>query len=154
MKKYTKTRSCWIRVAGTQRGAAAVEFAIVCSLLFLLVFGIIEFGIMLYDKAMLTNASREGARAGIVWAPDRDATSVTSLVTAAVDLYTPNLINFGAAPAISTNVDLAGVAPGQSLTVNLEYEYSFLVFDALSGLFGAGVGPTVNLTAQTVMRME
>lgn len=149
MKKDTKARSCWIRVAGTQRGAAAVEFAIVCSLLFLLVFGIIEFSIMLYDKAMLTNASREGARAGIVWAPDRNETSVTSLVSAAVDLYTPNLINFGTAASISKDVDLEGVEPGKSLTVNLEYEYSFLAFDAFSGL-----GPKVKLTAQTVMRME
>lgn len=154
MKKYPKARSCWIRVAGTQRGAAAVEFAIVCSLLFLLVFGIIEFGIMLYDKAMLTNASREGARAGIVYAPDRDATSVTSLVTEAVDLYAPNLISFGAPSSISTDIDLEGVEPGQSLTVNLEYGYNFLVFNTLSKLFGAGVGPIVNLTARTVMRME
>ena len=36
----------------------------------MLLFGIIEFGIILYDKAMITNASREGARAGIVFDPD------------------------------------------------------------------------------------
>ena len=35
----------------------------------MLLFGIIEFGIMLYDKVMITNASREGAQAGIVFAP-------------------------------------------------------------------------------------
>jgi Flp pilus assembly protein TadG len=152
MKNYT--RSGWIRLAGSQRGVAAVEFALICSLLFLLVFGIIEFSIMLYDKAMLTNASREGARAGIVWAPDRTEASVTSLVTAAVDLYTPNLINFDATSLISTDVDFEGVGPGQSLTVNLTYPYSFLVFDALSNLFGGGFGPILNLQAQTVMRME
>jgi Flp pilus assembly protein TadG len=43
----------------------------------MLLFGIIEFGIILYDKAMITNASREGARAGIVYSepiiiPDSD----------------------------------------------------------------------------------
>jgi Flp pilus assembly protein TadG len=48
------------------RGASAVEFAIILPILILLVFGIIEFSLALYDKAMITNASREGARAGIV----------------------------------------------------------------------------------------
>lgn len=49
-----------------QRGVAAVEFALVLPLLLLILFGIIDFGLMLYDKAMITNAAREGARAGIV----------------------------------------------------------------------------------------
>ena len=49
-----------------QRGASAIEFAIVFPLLVLLLFGIIEFSLILYDKVMITNASREGARAGIV----------------------------------------------------------------------------------------
>src|SRR5690606_28464820 len=47
-------------------GVAAVEFALVVPLLLVVLFGIIDFGFMLYDKAMLTNAAREGARAGIV----------------------------------------------------------------------------------------
>ena len=50
-----------------QTGASAVEFAIVLPILVLLVFGIIEFSVALYDKAMITNASREGARAAIVF---------------------------------------------------------------------------------------
>ncbi|HKK00735.1 MAG TPA: TadE/TadG family type IV pilus assembly protein, partial [Desulfuromonadales bacterium] len=49
-----------------ERGASAVEFALVLPLLLVILFGIIEFGFILYDKAMITNASREGARAGIV----------------------------------------------------------------------------------------
>ena len=50
----------------SENGASAVEFALVMPLLFVLIFGIIEFGIFLYDKAVITNASREGARAGVV----------------------------------------------------------------------------------------
>jgi Flp pilus assembly protein TadG len=50
----------------SQRGAAVVEFAFVLPLLLVILFGIIEFSFLLYDKAMLTNASREGARVGIV----------------------------------------------------------------------------------------
>ena len=49
-----------------QNGASAVEFAIILPLLLLLVFGIVEFGVMFFDKAMITNAAREGARNGIL----------------------------------------------------------------------------------------
>ena len=47
-----------------QNGAALVEFAIVLPVLLMLIFEMIEFSLLLYDKAMITNASREGARAG------------------------------------------------------------------------------------------
>ncbi|WP_344125586.1 TadE family protein [Luedemannella flava] len=48
------------------RGAAAVEFALVLPVLLILVFGIIDFGRMLNAKITLTQAAREGARAAAV----------------------------------------------------------------------------------------
>ena len=50
-----------------EKGAAAVELAIVLPVLVMFVFGIIEFGIVFYNKAMITNACREAARAAIVY---------------------------------------------------------------------------------------
>ena len=52
-------------------GSELIEFAVILPLLLLVVFGVIDFSIALYDKAVVTNASREGARAGIVFAPNR-----------------------------------------------------------------------------------
>ena len=49
-----------------QRGAAVVEFALILPILLLLLVGTIDASLALYDKAVITNASREGARAGIV----------------------------------------------------------------------------------------
>jgi len=46
----------------SQKGAAAVEFAIVISLLVLIVGGIIEFGRVLWHLDALTKATRDGAR--------------------------------------------------------------------------------------------
>ncbi len=46
-------------------GAAAVEFAIILPCLLLIVFGVIEFGLLVYNQQILTNACREGARAGV-----------------------------------------------------------------------------------------
>jgi len=50
-----------------QTGANLVEFALVTPLLLMIVFGIADMSLALYDKAVITNASREGARAGMVF---------------------------------------------------------------------------------------
>ena len=57
-----------------EHGGSLVEFAVIAPLLFVILFGIIEFGILIYDKAVITNASREGARAGIVFDYDDGGT--------------------------------------------------------------------------------
>ena len=49
-----------------QRGAAAVEFAVVAPVFILLIFGMIEYGRMVMVQQMLTNASREGARRAVL----------------------------------------------------------------------------------------
>jgi hypothetical protein len=51
------------RAAQRDRGAAAVEFALLLPLLLLLVFGIIDFGRMLNAEILISEAAREGARA-------------------------------------------------------------------------------------------
>ena len=53
----------------TQRGAALVEFALVSTLLFLLLFGIIEVGLLLGDQAQVGAAAREAARSASVGSP-------------------------------------------------------------------------------------
>ena len=44
------------------RGAAAVEFAVILPLLLMILFGILEFGRILYVNQALSWAAREGAR--------------------------------------------------------------------------------------------
>lgn len=65
----------------SQRGAAVVEFAIVLPLLLIILFGIIEFGLIMYNKHIITNATREGVRYGIVVdVPRRDAAKIRNKV--------------------------------------------------------------------------
>lgn len=143
--------------SGTEKGAAVVEFALILPLLLLLVFGIIEFGLLLYNKAMLTNASREGARAGIVYSADPvtglDRLSKTE-ITQVVNNYCQNyLITFGTTPnlTVTTNPDPTETVPsGQSLTVNVSYHYNFLLVPAVITNLTGGL----DLIASTSMREE
>ena len=131
-----------------QRGATAIEFAIVFPLLVLLLFGIIEFSVILYDKAMITNASREGARAGIVSQLVRVSDAqIQGIVDNYCRLY---LISFKSGTTPATIVGRTGSTFGDELTVTVTYTYSFL---ALPQFVTGLVGP-MNLTARTVMKME
>lgn len=48
-----------------ERGAAVVEFAVIVVLLLLLVFGILEFAFIFYQRHFVENAAREGMRIGV-----------------------------------------------------------------------------------------
>ena len=67
-----------------ERGAAAVEFALIVSILFLFIFGIIEFGRIFSELEVLNSAAREGARAAAVRGT---ATDVQNAVEAAAAPY-------------------------------------------------------------------
>ena len=49
-----------------QKGTQAVEFALVLPFLILIIFAVLDFGILVYNKAIITNASREAVRSGTV----------------------------------------------------------------------------------------
>jgi len=135
-----------------QSGASAVEFAIVLPILVLLVFGIIEFSVALYDKAMMTNASREGARAGIVFRVSSVTDEeITEEITNVVNSYLGNnLITFGGPTTANTTVTRNGSKPGDELKVTVNYTYTFLLIPNFITSLSGGM----NMMAETVMRME
>ncbi|MDQ0075008.1 TadE/TadG family type IV pilus assembly protein [Arthrobacter oryzae] len=98
-----------------ERGAVAVEFAILLPLLLLLVLGTIEFGRAYTTQISLTNAAREGVR---VMAISNDAPgAVTAAKHAAVTIR----------PGISdSNITLStpACAVGAQVTLTIEYELS------------------------------
>lgn len=138
-----------------------MEFALVLPLLMLLTFGIIEFSILLFDKAVITNASREGARAGIVFAKTNDVytpktdTEIKNIVKSYANSY---LINLGTTKNTLADGDIV-ITPAtrtskDDLTVTVNFTYNFLVFPNLSTLFGSAFNGTKTLVGKTVMRME
>jgi Flp pilus assembly protein TadG len=71
---------------GHEDGAAAVEFAIIMTLLFIIVFGIVEFGIAFSKLNVYIGAAREGARyAAVRCQPDTTTGCSDALIAARVD---------------------------------------------------------------------
>jgi len=65
-----------------RRGATLVEFAVVASVFFVIVLGIIELGRGFMVLHLLTNAAREGARTGVIEGKSTD--DINSTVTTAL----------------------------------------------------------------------
>lgn len=144
MVKRTDTAS---RNRRTQAGTSIVEATIVLPLMLMLVFGIAEFGISFTRWNSLTNAVREGARVGVVFRSPCDAGPVTTLVEATVS----DFANSSGIDVASINTTVTGVCAGTGtqLTVAASVPYNFAALSALAGL-----APSVNLSARTVMRNE
>lgn len=140
------------------QGAAVIEFAIVLPLLLVLMFGMIEFSLFMYNKQVLTNAVREGARTGVVMrmAP-RDLTAEKKLIEARVKEYSENfMITFGddKDPVVDEPVYDLGtegvVSIGDTLTVTATFDYTFLVLPNFVG----SLADSLKIKAVSVMRME
>ena len=129
------------RLLEDRRGIAAVEFALVLPVLLMLMFGIIEMGMAWYYKQMLVNASREGARVGIL----SDTGSSSDVST-----YVSNVLDGGGYPAAySVSSSGVGGSRGDLVTVRINSSYDFPVLSSLIPAIGS-----VNLEAVTVMRHE
>jgi len=137
------------RFASDERGVAALEFVLVFPFLMTILFGIVDTSLLLCDKAVITNASREAARAGVVVRVPQMAAS--DIANVALAYAQSNLVTGGAATTPTVNVDQSsGTSPGSPLTVTVTYTYEGLV---LGSAFSALTGP-VTVSATTVMNYE
>ena len=83
------------RIIKSEKGASAVEFALILPILVILVFGIVQFGIAYNNYIALTHAAREGARLaavnmdeteGIEWFENRIRESAPSVSIESITL--------------------------------------------------------------------
>jgi Flp pilus assembly protein TadG len=130
-----------------QAGTSVVEMAIVLPLLLVLVFAIGDFGIAYTRWNSLTNAVREGARAGVVFRAPCDAATVEGDVQGTVSTFASSSGLDGA--SIATTVTNSCAGTGTQLTVSSTIPYQYIAMSAL-----AGFAPTLTLSARSVMRNE
>lgn len=124
------------RIIKNEKGASAVEFALILPILIILVFGIVQFGIAFNNYITITHAAREGAR------------------IAAVDLNNPDLKNIiieRAYPVSITPDDIVISTPegtdiGDPVEVEITYNISITI-----PLVGSWDIPLKN---KAIMRLE
>jgi len=113
-----------------ERGQAMVEFALVAPLLFLLLFGIIQFGFLLGGHVGMTNGAREAARYATTYQVTDYSTRATTVRTDLVNNILPRSI-FGYRSAnlnvANTTVAYCAYANGDNTTPNPSYSIRVLV---------------------------
>ncbi|MET9631276.1 TadE/TadG family type IV pilus assembly protein [Lentzea sp. NPDC006480] len=127
------------------RGATAVEVALLMPVILVLIMGIIDFGFALRAQITLTQAAREGVRVAALKQPGAAARTQT----AADKLNGSVGVSVSSCPATGT--------PGASnATVTVTYSYEFITpVGGLAGMFGgASFGSPIALKATGVMPCE
>ncbi len=151
------------------QGSVSVEMALVTPLLLVLLFGIIEFGLIFKDVAILKQAAREGSRTASVGA---STTEITDRVTAsgttidvanlAIDLryrvYSGGWPSWDSAATLG-DIGTSGVmqnnAPvGSQIRVQVAYPHHLISGRLFSRMADEADGETMTLTTSSTMRRE
>lgn len=149
MPRITRSLTRLTSQGRAQMGAAAVEFALILPILLLVFFGMVELSLALYDKAIITNASREGARAGIVLSSPKLTDS--QIRTVVLNYTNGSLISLGTTTAPTVTIAQSSPASFPNpLRVTVSYTYKGLGVGTMLGALGA---PIV-LTSSTSMVNE
>jgi Flp pilus assembly pilin Flp len=141
------------RLHREEKGAAAVEFAIVATLFFMLVFGTIDFGFAFHSWNNAVNAAREGARTAAV---DPNVTNITNRVRTASSTLDQSKLTisvlcsrsggaFSACPAGASWLE------GDIVRIIVNYQYDMIT---PVGAFVPGLGQTLTLRSQSESRFE
>jgi Flp pilus assembly protein TadG len=162
------------RLVRSDAGSELIEFGLTLPLLLLLVLGMFEFGFMLQEYEVLTNAAREGARVAALPTYSATDTARVNNATARINDYLtaggltassatkcvgnltpPTAPGTGCAGAAVT-APLAAPATGcvSTIAVTVSYPHSVIFVRGIFSLFGGSLPATKNLSATAQMRTE
>jgi Flp pilus assembly protein TadG len=134
-----------------RRGSALMEMMIVLPILFMLSFGIVDYGYMIYLKNTFQGAAQAGARAAIPYAATNSSITgttgvITTMMTAAgfsTSQYTVTL-----SPS-----DVSNLSAGTTITVTISALWQNVGTHALGSSFG-GISNSKSISAYAVAQKE
>lgn len=129
-----------------ERGVVAAEFAILLPVLLLILFGTMEFGMLMYGREVVTNATREGVRYGIV--AQMPPVSGGTMISQATTYITASGLNIA---DVSFDPPVCCGATGTPVTLRATYTYRWLI-PYLPAI--AGLPATLPISITTTMRHE
>ena len=138
---------------GREDGAAAVEFAIVATLFFMLVFGIIDFGFAFHSWNNAANAAREGARKAAVTADPAaiQARTIAAASTLDTTKLTVTVLCSRGGAGFTTCPAQGSWLKDDLVRVIVNYQYNMIT---PIGSFVPGLGSTLMLHSQSESRFE
>jgi len=134
-------------MSGNNRGQAMVEFALVIPFFLILVFGIVDFGMVLRSYVQITNAAREGARYGVTC--KSDSAIKTTVSEQSSNLLTTSDVTVLANPCQTGT--FTGSA-GDPVEVKATYNYSWI--SPLGKMLTVVLPDPLPLSSTTKMRIE
>jgi Flp pilus assembly protein TadG len=151
-----------VRRSRRDRGAVAVEFALLFPILLLLIFGMIDFGRALNAQITITQAARTGARLAAIGSSTviADTKAAATGITLQQDpVFKQCTVGNTAGTGCSSeanNTCQTGAAGTSQAVVTVTYTYTFVTpIKAIVGFFGSSLGSgNVTLTAVGVMPCE
>lgn len=153
MVKHCFSRHGGGRRTKGQRGVVTAEFALLLPVFILVIVGIVEFGHLWHLQHTITNASREGARAAIIYRSDYSSTNAQTTAETTVDTYLNNFLpHAGESKVWNTVVNAPDVyASGADLTVRVTTTEGLMLLDKL---LPKSVSDLIVVEAQTTMKLE
>lgn len=133
----------------SESGAELIEFAIAFPLLLLMVAGILDFGMLMRTYEVVVNASREGARVGVL----QDYACQHDPIKARTDQFLSASGLSSVDPVVTTTALTTSAGTFNACSVQLTYPYNFVPLAGVAPFFG-GNFTSINLTSATVMRNE
>ena len=138
------------RFVEDESGAALIEFAILASLLLVIMFGTIDFGRALFTANNLTASAREGARYGARLAnPGGELANIRDTAASKMSPFGGAAVN-AATQVVVTCLPNCNAATLQSIQVQVNYPFTWLT--PLPALLGRTLRDT--LRARATFRWE
>jgi Flp pilus assembly protein TadG len=132
-------------------GVASVELALILPLFLSLIFVMVEASVAFYDKAILTHASREAARLGVL--SRTTAMPLGEVENYAISISESRLLSLSGAtksPSALATTGTSVISGSPVLTVTVTYPYEGLLLGPLL----SALSRSITLSATTVMHYE
>jgi Flp pilus assembly protein TadG len=156
------------RVRRREEAQSLAEFALILPIFLILVFGIIDFGMGLRAYITVAQATREGARYGVVGnsagtfsaggSGDCNGSTTTNIVGKVCS--TLNGLNLTDVQAVTTKCPDTSTSPpcnpGDSIEVHAEFRYHYItpVKTLVNVLSGGNMSDYITVSSTTTMRQE
>jgi len=152
-------------IRSRQRGTATVELAMVLPVLVFLLFGIIEFGLMVKDVVGLNQAAREGARCAVVGATlatigariDASAPTIDTSQLTELYEYRSYDADYGTWSSWTVLGETEGhnnASDGDQVRITLHYPHPLVTGGIFAYLADADNPGTIGLGTAIIMRRE